>query len=210
MHRSRATCRRWREHARRGACSAAHVVAASDRLGYFDKTTFSGYFEARVSRCAAPDAKGRYAAPQVYPATVLFERPDRFRFAINPGAKNEYRAVASNGIVQWLGSGHWHVRARPGPRDVVDPLASALLGSVGELIRYGTSKDIPLAKQNSLFANAGDAAGVGIAGVAGIRILRREWPPSGFEFAMQDGSRVFIALSYFKQNVKDLAQDFQL
>ncbi|GAB3346259.1 LolA family protein [Lysobacter tyrosinilyticus] len=191
------------------AASPTHAQSGSDQLRAYDKTTYSGYLEVRVSLYGPVDTKGGYAAPTVYTATVLFERPDRFRLTINPGAKNEYRAVAAGGTVQWLdlATGAY---GKAKVDEVVDPLASALLASVGELSRFGVAKDVALDPKGPVMGTRVTPMVWGTGVARAFAFFGADGRPAGFDYAMHDGSRVFLAVSYFKQNVKTSPQDFQL
>jgi hypothetical protein len=187
----------------------AAAQSAAVQLGNYDKTLYSGYLEARASLYAPPDAKGRYAPPAVYPVQVLFERPDRFRFVVRPGAKDEYRAVAEGGMVQWLDLATG-LSDKHDVREVVEPLALALLGSAGELARFGATKDVPLAKQAGVVAARMQVRSWGSHVDSALAFFRADGQPSGFEFTLRDGARLFLAVDRFEPNVQTSSTDFRL
>jgi outer membrane lipoprotein-sorting protein len=188
----------------------ASAQSAAQRLEYYDKTTYSGRIDAIVELYAPPDKSGKYGQPQRYPAQLLFARPDRFRMTVRPGQKSEYRAVAEAGILRWL----YPATGLSGKAQIetlVDPLAIAMLGTAGELLRYGEVKDLPSPGTSKIF---------------GARLLPRGWSsgvesgvvwfssvdgkPIGFQFRMADGAKVHVSVLGFDQNVKTTPQDFQL
>lgn len=182
---------------------------ASDQLAYFDKTTLSGYLQARVSVYGPPDGKGRYPAPKVYPANVLFERPDRFRIVLNPGEKNEYRAVAVGGIARWVDFSTG-LSGKDAVVDLVDPLAVGLLDSAGELSRFGAAGDLPLGKDAPISAVRTIPAAWGTSVAKTLVFFGAKGEPVGFDFSLHDGSRLFFAVTHFRQNPDTSPEDFEL
>ena len=192
-----------------GSVLSAHAASATAQLQYLDKTTYSGYLDVSVDLYDPPGKDGKYAAPKHYPAQLLFERPDRFRLVLRPGAKNEYRAVAMGGIVQWLDLATGF-SGKAAASKITDPLALALLGSAGELLRFTASKDLVLGK-NSRISGARlepNTWGTGVA--SGTVWLSSDGKPFGFEFLLADRAKVLISVLRFNQNVKTSPGDFQL
>jgi hypothetical protein len=192
-----------------GSTLSAHAASATAQLHYLDKTTYSGYFDVSVDLYDPPGKDGKYAAPRRYPAQLLFERPDRFRLVLRPGAKNEYRAVAAGGIVQWrdLGTG---LSGTETASKITDPLALALLGTAGEMLRFTASKDIALGP-NSKISGARLAPNTwGTSVASGLVWLSSDGKPLGFEFLLADRTKVLISVLRFKQNVATKPGDFQL
>jgi outer membrane lipoprotein-sorting protein len=179
--------------------SAAFAQSATGYLYTLDKTTWSGALDVRVDLYPAPDKYGKVGQAQRYPAKLLFQRPDRFRMVLRPGEKNEYRAVAEGGIVRWLDvatgvSGKDKIDA------LVDPLAVALLGTAGELTRFGGAKDLPLAKGSKLLGATLAPKGWGSRVTQGLVWLSTDGKPVGYEFRLADGRRVFVAVLGFQHN----------
>lgn len=192
------------------ACASlpAQAQSAADTLATLDKTTYSGRLEAVVSLYAPTGKPGIDGKPQQYPAQIVFERPDRYRLTLRPGEKNAFVAVAEAGIVRWIDyatgfSGKDTIEA------VTDPIAVALLGSAGEMTRYYAMKDQALPKES-------DVVGArllprGLSQVqSGYAWLSRDGKPTGFDFRLTDGTRVFVAVMAFEQNAKTAPGDFQL
>ncbi len=192
-----------------GSTLSAHAGSATDQLVHLDKTLYSGSLDVYVSLYAAPDKNGKLGAPQQYAAKLLFERPDRFRLVLRPGAKNEFRAVADAGIVRWLDL-YTGVSGKEDADKITDPLALALLGNAGELLRFTTSKDLLLSKGSKISGAkmTPKTWGAGVDG--GIAWFSSDGAPIGFEFTMSDGSRVLMAVTDFQPNVKTGPGDFQL
>jgi outer membrane lipoprotein-sorting protein len=186
----------------------AYAASATDRLTHLDKTTYSGSLDVQVSVYAAPAKGGSLGAPHRYPATLLFERPDRFRLVLRPGAKDELRVVAEAGVVRWLDLGTG-LSGKERAEDVTDPLALALLGTAGEILRFTGAKDI---------------AGSGDSMLDGAILTPRTWDspieqgvvwfsrtgiPLSFEFRLRDRSRVVVSILNFEQNAKTGPDDFR-
>ncbi len=188
---------------------SAHAATATDQIYTFDKTTYSGSLQVSVDLYAPPDKNGKVGAPQRYPAQLLFERPDRFRLVLRPGAKDEYRAVAEAGIVRWLDKATGF-SGKESADKVTDPLALALLGSAGELSRFTTSKNLVLSKGSKISGAQITSKTWGSSMQRGLVWLSSSGQPIGFEFVFSDQSKVFISVLSFKQNVKTSPGDFQL
>lgn len=191
------------------ASSATAQVSASAQLQRLDKTTYSGLLDAHVDVYAAPDGKGQVGEPKRYPAQLLFERPDRFRITIRPGTKAEYRAVAEAGIVRWLDLSTG-LSGKETVENVADPLALALLGAAGELLRFSAAKDLPVSKSSNLSGARLDPRTYGSGVESALVWFGSDGQPVGFEFNMTDRSRVFVAVMAFAQNVPTSPDDFRL
>jgi hypothetical protein len=192
-----------------GAALSAHAGSATNQLSYLDKTTYSGSLDVYVDLYAAPDKYGKLAAPKRYPAKLIFERPDRFRLVLRPGAKDEFRAVASAGEVRWLDLATGF-SGKDATDKITDPLAVALLGSAGELLRFAGSKDLVLSKDSKISGAVITPKSWGTGVERGLAWFSSAGQPIGFEFQMTDRTKVFISVLTFKQNVQTSPGDFQL
>ncbi|MGN6154001.1 MAG: LolA family protein [Lysobacteraceae bacterium] len=190
------------------ASMPAQAQSAADALATFDKTTYSGRLDVVVSLYAPTGKPGIDGKPQQYPAQIVFERPDRYRLSLRPGQKNAFLAVAEAGIVRWIDYATGF-SGKDATDAVTDPIAVALLGSAGEMTRYYAMKEQALPKES-------DVIGVqlrprGLSQVqSGYAWLSRDGRPTGFDFRMTDGTRVFVAVLAFEQNAKTTPDDFQL
>jgi hypothetical protein len=187
-------------------------TSASGAVNYlysFDKTTYSGAMEVFVDLYAAPDKQGNYGNPQRYRAHLLFERPDRFRIVLHPGKYNEFRAVAEAGFVRWQDRATGLSGTKP-TTEVVDPLALALLGTVGELLDHSQAVEIPVYGQTAIYGASVRPKILGSALPDNIVWFSADGQPLGFEFAFNDRSKVFVSVLTFKQNVNTDPSDFQL
>lgn len=192
-----------------GSALSARAASATSQLYTFDKTTYSGALDVSVDLYAPPDKYGKVGAPQRYPATLLFERPDRFRLVLRPGAKDEFRAVAEAGIVRWLDLATGF-SGKDAADKLTDPLALAMLGTAGELLRFTAPKDLVLSK-GSKISGARFTPKTWNSGVtSGLAWFSSAGQPIGFEFVLHDQTRVFVSVLSFKQNVKTSPGDFQL
>ena len=192
-----------------GSALSAHAGSATAQLQYLDKTTYSGDLAVSVDLYDPPQKPGQYVAPKRYPATLLFERPDRFRLVLRPGAKDEFRAVAEAGIVRWKDSATG-LSGKEEAGKIVDPLVLALLGSAGELLRFSAAKDLVLPKSSKLSGARLQPNTWGTGVEQGTAWFSSDGKPVGFEFVLADGTKVFISVLLFKQNVKTTPGDFQL
>ncbi len=185
-----------------------HAQSATDRLTTLDKTTYSGRLDAVVSLYAPTGKPGIDGKPQRYPAQIVFERPDRYRLVLRPGAKNELRVVAEAGIVRWLDLATG-LSGKDTTDAITDPIALALLGSAGELSRHYAMQEQALPKNSGLL-------GVRLIPVGATHVqsghawLSADGAPTGFDFRMHDGTRVFIAVMRFEQNANTTPDDFRL
>lgn len=189
--------------------SPTHAGTATDHLQTFDQTTYSGAFDAVVDLYNAPNTNGKIDPPTRYRAHVLFERPDRFRLVLRPGENNEFRAVSEAGIVRWrdLSTG---LSGKQDIQNIVDPLAIALLGSAGELLKRTQVDELPLPKGSDVKgASFTPVAGPGEF-IRGFAWFSPDGRPIAFEFVKQDEARVFVTVSSFAQNVATKPSDFQL
>lgn len=126
---------------------------------------------------------------------------------LRAGRKNERRIVGKAGKVRWLDKASG-TSGSASAEKVLDPITLLLLGTAGELPRYATFKELALGKQpmtaTTLRPRAyGTRVRTAMAWFSGGRIV-------GFEFAPDDGSRVFAAVSHFKPNVATQPGDFEL
>ncbi len=192
-----------------GTAFSVQAQSATSRLYTFDKTTYSGLLDTYVDLYAPPDKNGKVGAPKRYPATLLFERPDRFRLVLRPGAKDEFRAVAQAGVVNWLDLATG-ISGKDAADKITDPLAIALLGSAGELLRFTTSKDLVLSKGSKISGARFTPKTWGSGVTSGLAWFSSDGQPIGFEFVLHDQTRVFVSVLGFKQNVKTNPGDFQL
>lgn len=188
---------------------SARAASASAQLQALDKATYSGDVSVSVDLYDPPKKDGRHGTPARYRATLLFERPDRFRLVLRPGDKDEFRAVAEAGIVRWYDKATG-LSGKDEAAKVTDPIALALLGSAGELLRFTSVREVALPKGAKL---------------AGARLVQKTWGSglqsgmawfgsdgraTGFEFVMVDGTKVFVSVLAFKQNVQTTPGDFTL
>lgn len=192
---------------------AASVTAApdsaSEQLLLIDKTTGSGALSIIVTSYGAASPKsGQRDAGKRTQATLLFERPDRFRLVLDPGGKNERRIVGDGDTVRWLDLATG-LQGKARASDVTDPTVLALLGTVAELGTWAPSKDIALAKDSPVSGARLVPAGFGAQAVS-VEAWMHAGQPAGFTFDMVDGGRVFVAVLAFKANVDLKPSDFEL
>ncbi len=187
---------------------AQAASSAVDRLVYLDKTTSSGSLDVRVDLYDSPNSKGQYGAPKIYPAKLLFARPDQFRLTLRPGANDEFRAVGSAGLVSWIDYATGF-SGKDKAADVVDPVAIALLGSVGELMRFAPAKELPVGPKSTVRGAKLTPKNYGTSVESATAWFSND-QPIGFEFVLTDKRRVFISVLVFKQNVPTKPSDFQL
>lgn len=187
----------------------AQASSASQRLIALDNATYSGYLDVYVDLYEAPKASGKLSAPKRYPAQLLFERPDRFRLVLRPGAHDEYRAVAQAGVVRWIDK-RTGISGKDETAKITDPLAVALLDSVGELLRFGALKDLSVPKGSKLGGARLSPKTWGSSVRSGTAWFAADGRPSGFQFLMGDGTQVFFSVLKFQQNVQTKPGDFVL
>lgn len=192
---------------------AAHAPAhalntATNDLLALDKSLASGWLEARVEFYAPPDAKGNAGVPQVYPAKLLFARPGQFRLVLRPGAKDEYRAAASGGMVSWIDMATG-IGSKDSYDKVVDPFARAMLGVAGAIARFSPAKEIAVNPQYPL-RGAKLTTKVYGSSVVSSKAWFYNDQLSGFEFLLSDNSRVFVSVLTFTPNVATKPGDFAL
>jgi outer membrane lipoprotein-sorting protein len=192
------------------ACASlpAHAQSAASALSALDKTTYSGRLDVVVSLYAPTGKPGIDGKPQQYPAQIVFERPDRYRLALRPGEKNAFVAVAEAGVVRWIDYATG-LSGKDATDAVTDPIAVALLGSAGEMARYYAMKEQALPKDSDLVGVRLLPRGPGQV-QSGAAWLSRDGRPTGFDFRMTDGTRVFVAVLAFEQNAKTTPDDFRL
>ena len=192
-----------------GAALSAHAGSATAQLQYLDKTTYSGHLDVSVDLYAPPKKPGQYEAPKRYPAKLLFERPDRFRLVLRPGEKDEFIAVAEGGIVRWLDRATG-ISGKEEAGKITDPLALALLGSAGELLRFSASKDLVLPKGSKISGARLQPNTWGSGVEEGLAWFSSDGKPIGFEFLLADDTKVFVSVLMFQQNVQTKPDDFKL
>jgi outer membrane lipoprotein-sorting protein len=182
-----------------GSALSASAGSATAQLQYLDKTSYSGSLDVSVDLYDPPKKPGQYVAPKRYPAKLLFERPDRFRLVLRPGAKDEFIAVAQGGIVRWLDRATG-ISGKEEAGKVTDPLALALLGSAGELLRFSASKDLVLPKGSKLSGARLQPNTWGTGIEQGLAWFSSDGKLVGFEFLLADGTKVFVSVLLFQQN----------
>lgn len=192
-----------------GGLPAAHAASASADLATLDKTLYSGLVEASVDRYPAPDKSGKRGAPERYPAELLFERPDRLRLRLRPGAWNEFVAVAEAGSVRWQDKATG-LSGKDAADAALDPLAVWLLGTAGELARFGKTFDLPPATPKSGVYGARLAPDTYGTGVADATAWFANGSPTGLELRFADGTSLFVSILRFERNVKTSPDDFAL
>jgi len=192
-----------------GGLPAAHAASASADLATLDKTLYSGLIEASVDRYPAPDKSGKRGAPERYPAELLFERPDRLRLRLRPGAWNEFVAVAEAGSVRWQDKATG-LSGKDAADAALDPLAVWLLGTAGELARFGKTFDLPPATPKSGVYGARLAPDTYGTGVADATAWFANGSPTGLELRFADGTSLFVSILRFERNVKTSPDDFAL
>lgn len=189
--------------------ATVRAQSAIDQLQTLDKTLSSGALELHVDRHAPPGRKGVYDKPERNAAHLLFERPDRFRFTLRPGAKNELVIVAEAGIVRWRDAATG-ITGKAAADEVTDPLALVLLDTAGELSRLVIGEELVLSK-NAGLRGVRLQPGVGGSGVeSALAWFGDDGQPVGLAFAMRDGARVFISVLRLRPNVQTRPEDFRL
>ena len=191
------------------ALSCAAPAGASEQLQQIDKTTWSGALSVAVTTYgpASPKTGQRDAGKRVQ-ATLLFERPDRFKLVLDPGGKNERRITGDGDTVRWLDLATG-LQGKADAARVTDPTVLALLGTVAELGHYAPSKDLVLGKESPVVGARLVPASFGAQAVA-VNAWMHEGQPTGFAIELGDGSRVFVAVLSFKPNLSLKPSDFEL
>lgn len=190
-----------------GGLPAAHAASASADLATLDKTLYSGLVEASVDRYPAPAKSGKRGAPERYPAELLFERPDRLRLRLHPGAWNEFIAVAEAGTVRWQDKATG-LSGKDSTDAALDPLAVWLLGTAGDIFRFGKAFDLPpgTAKYGVYGARlAPDTYGTGVADAV---VWFANGNPTGLDVRFTDGTSLFVSFLRFDRNVETSPGDF--
>lgn len=190
-----------------GGLPAAHAAPASADLATLDKTLYSGLVEASVDRYPAPDKSGKRGAPERYPAELLFERPDRLRLRLRPGAWNEFIAVAEAGSVRWQDKATG-LSGKDTADAALDPLAVWLLGTAGELARFGKTFDLPPGAPKSGVYGARLAPDTYRTGVADAIAWFANGSPTGLDLRFADGTSLFVSILRFERNLKTSPDDF--
>lgn len=190
-----------------GGLPAAHAASASADLATLDKTLYSGLVEASVDRYPAPAKSGKRGVPERYPAELLFERPDRLRLRLHPGAWNEFIAVTEAGTVRWQDKATG-LSGKDSTDAALDPLAVWLLGTAGDIFRFGKAFDLPpgTAKYGVYGARlAPDTYGTGVADAV---VWFANGNPTGLDVRFTDGTSLFVSFLRFDRNVETSPGDF--
>ncbi|MFZ5635935.1 MAG: hypothetical protein ACOY82_05045 [Pseudomonadota bacterium] len=189
-----------------GTASAVNTATAD--LIAVDKSVTTGWLEARVEFYPPPDAKNNAGTPKIIPAQLLFARPNQFRLAMYPGAKNEYRAAASGGVASWrdMGTG---IGGQGKYDSIVDPFTRAMLGVAGAISRYAPSKEVAVDPNTPLRGTKSTVRSYGSSVISSKSWFYND-QPVGFEFLLSDNSRVFVSVLTFKPNVPTKPGDFAL
>lgn len=191
------------------AMPATGAEGVSQQLAALDAQLLSGSAELQVSRYAAPAGKPpRYGTTESDRATLLFERPDRFKLVLRPGKQDERQIVAAAGLLRWRDAAT-NTSGQSKTEVAIDPFAFALLGVAGELTRFATLEDLPMGKKQPL-AGAHVAPRVHGTRVATGTVWSSQDALVGFETVLEDGSRVFLSILSFKPNVETTPGDFEL
>lgn len=190
-----------------GGLPAAHAASASADLATLDQTLYSGLVEASVDRYPAPAKSGKRGAPERYPAELLFERPDRLRLRLRPGAWNAFVAVAEAGTVRWQDKATG-LSGKDSTDTALDPLAVWLLGTAGELFRFGKAFDLPPGTPKSGMYGARLAPDTWGTGVADAIVWFANGNPTGLDVRFADGTSLFVSFLRFDRNVETSPGDF--
>ncbi|UHQ22737.1 hypothetical protein LVB77_19135 [Lysobacter sp. 5GHs7-4] len=189
---------------------ALHAASsATALLQSMDQTHYSARVVARISRYAPPlKGKTEHALIRTDSVELLLERPDRFRFVLRPGAKDETTFVAQAGIARWRDKATG-ATGKAKTEDVVDPLALIALGTAGELKRYVKLSELNPGKSSPLRGARLDPR------VFGSDVERATaWfgndKPVGYGFEMSDGGRIYVAIASYQPNVQTKPGDFEL
>ena len=190
-----------------GGLPAAHAASASADLATLDKTLYSGLVEASVDRYPAPAKSGKRGAPERYPAELLFERPDRLRLRLHPGAWNEFVAVAEAGTVRWHDKATG-LSGKDSADTALDPLAVWLLGTAGDIFRFGKAFDLPPGTPKYGVYGARLAPDTYGTGVADAMVWFANGNPTGLDVRFTDGASLFVSFLRFDRNVETSPGDF--
>lgn len=189
---------------------AAAANSASEDLVLLDKQLLTGRAVLQVSHY--PPAKGkppRHGAPKKFMATLLFERPDRFKLVLRPGRKGERRIVAEAGKVRWLNMATG-ASGSASAEKVLEPMALLLLGAAGELPRYAALKELPVGKQpQPMTATTLRPRAYGTDVISAVAWFGHN-KIVGLDFTMADGSRVFMSVLRFDANIATQPGNFEL
>lgn len=187
----------------------AHALnTATADLTALDKSLASGWLDARIEFYAPPDAKGNAGTPKVYPAQLLFARPGQFKLVLRAGAKDEYRAACSNGLVSWIDMATGFA-SKDTYDNIVDPFTRSMLDVAGAISRFAPAKEIAVNPQTPLRGAKLTTRTYGSSVVSSKAWFNNDHL-TGFEFLLSDNSRVFVSVLSFKQNVATKASDFTL
>ena len=189
-----------------GAAQAA--TSATANLVSLDKSTKTGWIDARIEFYPAPDAKGKIGSPQVFPAQLLFSRPGQFRLVMRTGAKNEYRAAATGGVVSWIDYGTG-IGGQAKYQDLMDPFTRSMLDITGAITRFTPAKEQTLDPKGALRGAAMSTRVYGSSIVASHAWFAND-RPTGFDFTLSDKRRVVVSVLTWKPNVTVKPGDFSL
>lgn len=187
----------------------AAPASASEQLLVIDKTTENGALSVVVTTYgpASPKTHERGEGTTLA-ATLLFERPGRFKLVLDPGGKYERRVVGDGETATWFDR-PTGLQGKAKTSDVMDPTLIALLGTVAELQAYAAAKDFVLDKKSPVIGAQLIPAGWGNSAVA-VNAWLHDGQPTGFSFELADGGRIFVAVMSFKANVPLKPSDFKL
>ena len=189
--------------------ATAAPAGAGEQLQQLDKTTWSGALSVVVTTYGPASAKtGQRGAGKRLDATLLFERPDRFKLVLDPGGKAERRIAGDGDTVRWLDLATG-VQGKGDVAKFTDPTLLALLGTVAELGQYAPSKDLVLGKESPVVGTRMLPASFGAQAVA-VNAWMHDGQPTGFAIELGDGGRVFVAVLSFKANLDLKPSDFEL
>jgi len=189
-----------------GATQAANSATAD--LVALDKSVKTGWIDARIEFYPAPDAKGKIGSPQVFPAQLLFSRPGQFRLVMRTGAKNEYRAAATGGVVSWIDYGTG-IGGQAKYQNIMDPFTRSMLDITGAITRFSPAKEQTLDPKGAIRGAAMTTRMYGSSIVASHAWFANDLP-TGFDFTLSDKRRVVVSVLTWKPNVTVKPGDFSL
>lgn len=189
-----------------GAAQAANSATAN--LVALDKSLKTGWIDARIEFWPAPDAKGNLGTPQVFPAQLLFARPGQFRLVLRTGAKNEYRAAATGGVVSWMDYGTG-IGGQAKYANIMDPFTRSMLDITGAITRFSPAKEQTLDPKGVLRAASMNTRVYGSSIVASHAWFGND-QPIGFDFTLSDNRRVVVSILSYKPNIPTKPTDFTL